>query len=93
MYGELSAEKDRFCSRLATIPGLHPKPSVGDWILLELDEPASVARKVNRRMEPGKVSVPRGVEGAVRVHVGRPRDNEQLFQTLREVMTPRRRAQ
>ena len=90
MYGDLGAEKDRFSSRLATIPGLHPLPSVGDWILLEVIEPASVARKVNRRLEPGAVSVPRGVDGAVRVHVGHPRDNEKLFQTLREVLGKRK---
>ena len=31
-------EKDRFSSRLATIPGIRPMPSVGDWILLEVAE-------------------------------------------------------
>ena len=65
--------------------------SANHEILLEVDDPPSVARKVNRRLEPGTVSVPRGVDGSVRVHVGDPRDNERLFQTLREVLTARRK--
>ncbi|MFT7680275.1 MAG: hypothetical protein ACI8QC_004281, partial [Planctomycetota bacterium] len=30
MYEELTGEKDRFFSRLASLPGIHPMPSVGD---------------------------------------------------------------
>ena len=78
-------EKDRFSSRLATIPGVRPKPSIGDWILLEVDEPHDLARKVNRRLAPGALSVPRGISGAVRVHVGEPKANETLLRTLRDV--------
>jgi len=80
------AEKDRFYSRLATIPGVHPMPSIGDWILLRVPNPTDIARKVNRRLTPGAMSVPRGIDGAVRIHVGDPRANEQLLRTIREVV-------
>ena len=79
-------EKDRFSSRLATIPGVRPMPSVGDWILLEVAEPKEIASKVNRRLEPGIMSVPRGMDGAVRVHVGDPKINELVINTLRDLV-------
>ena len=79
-------EKDRFSSRLATIPGIRPLPSVGDWILLEVGRPQELARKVNRRLEPGIMSVPRGIDGAVRVHVGDPKVNERVITTLRDLV-------
>ena len=79
-------ERDRFFSRLATIPGVHPMPSIGDWILLQVEQPSDLARRVNRRLAPGVMSVPRGVRNAVRVHVGSPRDNEVLLQTLRDLV-------
>jgi histidinol-phosphate/aromatic aminotransferase/cobyric acid decarboxylase-like protein len=77
-------EKDRFYSRLASIPGVHPLPSIGDWILLQVRNPAELARRVNRRLNPGSMSVPRQVQGAVRVQVGDPRTNEQLIRAIRE---------
>ena len=40
-------ERDRFFSRLATIPGVHPMPSIGDWILLK----ASRGMKLERLVE------------------------------------------
>lgn len=79
-------EKDRFCSRLASIPGIHPMPSIGDWILLEVQKPSDLARKVNRRIAPGIMSVPRHVDNAVRVHVGDPKANERLLKTLRDLV-------
>lgn len=79
-------EKERFYSRLASIPGVRPLPSIGDWILLEVSKPAELARKVNRRLAPGVVSVPRHVPGAVRIHIGDPRTNEELLRTIREVV-------
>lgn len=78
-------EKDRFFSRLATIPGIQPMPSVGSWILLEVDDPSDLARKVNRRLAPGIVSVPRGIKRAVRLQVGPPKENEVVFRTLRDL--------
>ena len=78
-------EKDRFFSRLATIPGIQPLPSVGGWILLQVEEPADLARKVNRRLAPGIMSVPRGIKQAVRVQVGPPKDNEVVLQTIRDI--------
>lgn len=87
MYNNFEdGEKDRFYSRLASIPGIQPMPSVGDWILLQVAEPQELARKVNRKLAPGMMSIPRGVEGAVRVQVGDPKDNELLFRTIREVV-------
>ena len=77
-------EKDRFYSRLASIPGIHPLPSIGDWILLQVRNPAELARRVNRRLNPGAVSVPRQVSGAVRMQVADPRTNEQLLNAIRE---------
>lgn len=78
-------EKDRFFSRLAAIPGVQPLPSIGDWILLQVEEPSDLARKVNRRLEPGVMSVPRGLPNAVRIHVKDPKENELLLRTIREV--------
>lgn len=78
-------EKDRFFSRLATIPGIQPLPSVGGWILLQVEEPADLARKVNRRLAPGIMSVPRGIKQAVRLQVGPPKDNEVVLRTLRDI--------
>lgn len=79
-------EKDRFYSRLATVPGVHPMPSIGDWILLQVERPSEVARKVSRRMVPGLISVPRHVRGAVRVTVSDPKTNEQLLDILRDAV-------
>jgi histidinol-phosphate/aromatic aminotransferase/cobyric acid decarboxylase-like protein len=79
-------DKERFYSRLATIPGVRLMPSIGDWILLRVERPADVARKVNRRIAPGVMSVPRHVPGAVRIQVADPKTNEVLLSTLREVL-------
>jgi hypothetical protein len=53
----------------------------------------SCSRSINRTswharstgLAPGILSVPRGITGAVRVHVGEPKENEALLRTLREV--------
>ena len=78
-------EKDRFYSRLATIPGVHPLPSIGDWILLQVENPSELARRVNRRLQPGAMSVPRQVHGAVRIQVSDPRTNEQVYTAIRDL--------
>lgn len=85
---KMDQEKERFCSRLASIPGIQPLPSpqTGDWILLQVPQPADLARKVNRRLEPGTMSVPRTISGTVRVHVADPKKNEALLKTLRDVV-------
>ena len=44
-----------------------------------------LARRVNRRLAPGVMSVPRGIRGAVRVHIGEPKDNEVLYRALRDI--------
>jgi histidinol-phosphate/aromatic aminotransferase/cobyric acid decarboxylase-like protein len=82
----MAQDKERFYSRLASIPGIQPMPSIGDWILLRVESPSDLARKVNRRLAPGVMSVPRNVDGAVRIHVGSPKENEQLYRTIRELM-------
>jgi histidinol-phosphate/aromatic aminotransferase/cobyric acid decarboxylase-like protein len=79
-------EKDRFFSRLSTIPGIRPLPSIGDWILLQVADPGELARRVNRKLAPGVMSVPRGMGKAVRIHVGDPKDNEVLLRTIRELV-------
>ena len=83
---ENASEKDRFFSRLASIPGVRPLPSVGNWILLHVERPSELARKVNRRMAPGIMSVPRGIDSAVRVHVRDPKDNDILLRTIRDLV-------
>ncbi len=79
-------EKDRFTSRLAMIPGVRPLPSVGQWILLRVEHPTDLARRVNRRLAPGVMSVPRQVDGAVRIQVADPRTNEQMIRALRDLV-------
>lgn len=79
-------EKERFYSRLSTIPGLQPMPSIGDWILLKVKDPSECARRVTRRLVPGLISVPRHVAGAVRVTVSDPKTNERLLRALREAV-------
>ena len=87
MSDEMSGdEKERLCSRLASIPGIRPLPSIGDWILLEVQSPSELARKVNRRIAPGVMSVPRSLQGTVRIHVSDPKANERLLKTLRELV-------
>ncbi len=81
----VNEERERFFSRLATIPGVRTMPSIGSWILVKVDNPADVARKVNRRFAAGTASVPRHVAGAVRLPVRDPKRNEELFQTIRDL--------
>ena len=82
----MDEEKDRFYSRLSTIPGIQPMPSMGDWILLRVPHPAEVARRVTRRLVPGLISVPRHIDGAVRVVVSDPKTNERILHVLREAV-------
>lgn len=82
----MDEERQRFYARLATLPGIQPMPSIGGWILLNVDNPGELARKINRRLHPGAMSVPRNVDGAVRVPVKDPKQNEALFHTLRELV-------
>lgn len=79
-------EKERFYSRLSTIPGVRTLPSIGDWILIQVEAPADLARKVNRRLAPGVLSVPRHVPGTVRLHVSDPKSNELLFKLIRDLV-------
>ena len=87
----MDEERERFFSRLATIPGLRTLPSIGEWILIEVDNPGDLARKVNRRHEPGTVSVPRHIPHAVRVPVRDPKHNEELFKTIRDLLIKKAR--
>jgi histidinol-phosphate/aromatic aminotransferase/cobyric acid decarboxylase-like protein len=87
----MTEERERFFSRLATIPGVRTMPSIGSWILVQVDAPSDLARKVNRRLEPGTVSVPRNIPGAVRVPVRDPKRNEELFQTIRDLQVKKAR--
>lgn len=87
----MNEERERFFSRLATLPGLRTMPSIGSWILVEVDNPTELARRVNRRLEPGTVFVPRHVPGAVRIPVRDPKHNEILFKTLRDLLRKKAR--
>lgn len=79
-------EQDRFYSRLAAIPGVHPLPSIGNWILLQVQNPAELARRVNRRLNPEAMSVPRQVSGTVRIHVSDRQTNERILDAIREAV-------
>jgi len=79
-------DRERFYSRLAAIPGCRPMPSVGDWILLQVEHPAELARRVTRRLHPGLISVPRHVRGAVRVMISDAKTNEKILGVLREAV-------
>jgi histidinol-phosphate/aromatic aminotransferase/cobyric acid decarboxylase-like protein len=79
-------DKERFYSRLSAIPGVHPMPSIGDWILLRVDNPSDLARKVTRKMVPGLISVPRHVKGAVRIQVSDAKTNERMLDVIREAV-------
>jgi histidinol-phosphate/aromatic aminotransferase/cobyric acid decarboxylase-like protein len=81
----MEEERQRFYSRLATIQGLRPMPSIGRWILLKVENPAELARRINRRLQPGIVTVPRNVPNAVRIPVRDPKANEELFFALRDL--------
>ncbi|MCK6448866.1 MAG: hypothetical protein L6Q99_20925 [Planctomycetes bacterium] len=85
-FQTVGQEKERFYSRLSMIPGIRPMPSVGDWILLQVARPAEVARRVARKIDPTIISVPRHVEGAVRITVRDPKTNERMLRTLREAV-------
>lgn len=79
-------ERERFYSRLSTIPGIRPMPSVGNWILFEAEQPSDLVRRINRRMSESVASVPRNVPKAVRIPVKDPKANEVLFNTLRDLV-------
>jgi histidinol-phosphate/aromatic aminotransferase/cobyric acid decarboxylase-like protein len=83
---DLDRERERMYSRLATVQGIHPMPSIRNWILLETTNPQELARRINRRIAPGTVSVPRHLNGAIRVPVRDPKSNELLFATIRTLM-------
>ncbi len=82
----MQQDKDRFYSRLSAIPGIQTMPSIGDWILVRVEKPGELARKVTRRMAPGLVSVPRHVKGALRIQVSDAKTNEQLISVIREAI-------
>jgi histidinol-phosphate/aromatic aminotransferase/cobyric acid decarboxylase-like protein len=81
----MDEERERFYSRLATIQGIRPMPSIGQWILLKVENPGEMARRINRRLAPGVVTVPRNVPNAIRIPVRDPKANEELFFALREL--------
>jgi len=87
----MEEERERFYSRLSTIQGMRPMPSIGRWILLKVENPAEVARRINRRLEPGVVTVPRNVANAVRIPVRDPKSNEELYFALRDLATKKAR--
>ncbi len=81
----MEEERERFYSRLSTIPGIRTMPSIGQWILLKVENPGEMARRLNRALEPSVVTVPRNVPNAIRIPVRDPKSNEELFVALREL--------
>ena len=86
---DLDRERERLYSRLSTLKGIHPMPSIRNWVLVETDNPRELARRINRRIAPGTVSVPRHLTGAVRIPVRDPKPNELLFRIVRNLMLKR----
>jgi len=82
---DLDRERERLYSRLATLPGIHPMPSIRNWVLVETGNPRELARRINRRIAPGTVSVPRHLSGAMRVPVRDPKSNELVFRVIRDL--------
>ena len=85
----MDEERDRLSCRLSTLSGVRTMPSIGSWILVGVENPTELARRLNRRLDQGIVSVPRHVEGAVRLRVRDHKRNEQLFQTIRDLLARR----
>lgn len=79
-------EHERLCSRLSTIPGVDLLPSHGAWVLMRVSSPDSVATRLNRELFDGAVSVPRHLEGSIRIPVRSARENEQLLRAVTRVM-------
>ena len=86
---DLDRERERLYSRLSTLKGIHPMPSIRNWVLVETDNPRELARRINRRIAPGTVSVPRHLSGAIRIPVRDPKSNELLFRIVRGLMIKR----
>jgi len=86
---DLDRERERLYSRLATLPGIHPMPSIRNWVLVETNNPRELARRINRRIAPGTVSVPRHLSGAMRIPVRDPKSNELLFRIIRDLTVKR----
>ena len=82
----MAEEKERFYSRLASVPGVQPLPSIGDWILVRVKDPADLARKLNRRFDVHPFSIPRHIRGAMRITVCDPKTNELMLLSLRELV-------
>ena len=80
----MEQDRERFYSRLAQIPGVETMPSIGDWILVRVERPSDLARRVSRRVAPGLMSVPRHVKGAVRIQVSDAKTNEEILGVIRE---------
>ncbi|MFT7663120.1 MAG: histidinol-phosphate/aromatic aminotransferase/cobyric acid decarboxylase-like protein [Planctomycetota bacterium] len=86
---DLDRERERLYSRLSTLNGIQPMPSIRNWVLVETSNPRELARRINRRIAPGTVSVPRHLTGAIRIPVRDPKSNELLFGIVRSLMIKR----
>ena len=86
---DLDRERERLYSRLSTLPGIHPMPSIRNWVLVETHNPRELARRINRRIAPGTVSVPRQLSDAIRIPVRDPKSNELVFGIIRDLTNKR----
>lgn len=85
----LDHEHERFYSRLATLPGIELVPSVGQWVLLKVDEPEDFAKRLNRRLYAGAVSVPKHLEGALRIPVRDAKQNDEILAAVSALLLSR----
>ena len=77
-------DKRSFSWRLSRIPGVETLPAIGDWILLRVPRPDELARRVSRQVGPGLVTVPRLVQGVVKVEIRDAWTNERLLGAIGE---------
>jgi histidinol-phosphate aminotransferase len=84
----MAAEKDRLAAELAKIPGVHPYPSVANFLLVEVPIPPSLlfARLHERGILVRDLSQSPLLSRHLRISVGTPEENRQLLAALREII-------
>ena len=79
------AERDRLMTELAKIPGVSPYPSHSNWVLFRIPQAADVWQQL---FESGilvrDLSGTVGLEGALRVTVGTPEQNDAFLDGVRK---------
>ena len=84
----MAAEKDRLATELARLPGVHPSPSVANFLLVEVPLPPGVlfARLHERGILVRDLSQSPLLSRHLRISVGTPEENRLLLTALREII-------